>query len=200
MEFYVSPYQLTFVLDGLQHGLQQMAGRAFRISPRNAKANHDIFNQCVQRTQELENMIVVKIDCDKKLLKRTALLFKALEITHQRLILLSCGVEAGFGEEKISVSSIEQLLGQASRHFRLLGETLSERAGMPINLTLPVWIETEVRSLPTLKKKEEILRKEILQILEKVLEYYEHDRTLTDKVLLIRRDILDSNRVLKHTA
>ena len=37
MEFYVSLYQLTFVLDGLQHGLQQMAGRAFRISPRNAK-------------------------------------------------------------------------------------------------------------------------------------------------------------------
>ena len=98
MEFYISLYQITAALEQLNRGFQHLAGRAFRISPRSAQATHELFNRCGQEAQTLEKLLN-KGDYNKITLKRTALLFQALEATHRRLVLLSGAAEPGSPED-----------------------------------------------------------------------------------------------------
>lgn len=196
MEFYVSLYQLTEDLGRLKRGFQQMAGRSFRISPRGAQANHDVFNQCAEDAQVLEILVNTKADFSKTTLNRTALLFQALEATHRRLVLLTGAAEPGVVEE-IPAGAVWRLLGLARRHFRILWETLSERAGAPVALTLPAG--PEIRNLTMILHREETLRRETHQIIEKILVSFDQDQDLVKKLLLIRNDLVEARGILKHT-
>ncbi len=196
MEFYISLYQITAALEQLNRGFQHLAGRAFRISPRSAQATHELFNRCGQEAQTLEKLLN-KGDYNKITLKRTALLFQALEATHRRLVLLSGAAEPGSPED-IPADAVWHLLGLARRHFRILWEILSARAGAPLALNLPTG--PDIRSLPMILRQEETLRKETFQIIGKVLASLDQDQELVEKLLLIRKDLFDSRGILKYTA
>ena len=198
MEFYVSLYQLIAVLEELKLGLHQLAGWAFRLSPRDAQSNRELLNQCLQMTREPEIRIVGKVNYDKVLLRRTVFLFKALEVSHRRLLLLAGGVEAGLGESPIGAVSIYQHLGQASRHFGVLLEILTEKGVVPVTLTVKPGMK--VRDLHLIRERKERFRKTILSLLEKIREHYDYDQELIEKVIVIRKDLLGMGRVLKSRA
>ncbi len=55
MDFYVSLNQITGELERLNRGFQNLAGRVFRPGTRSVQAAHDLFNQCAEKAQTLEN-------------------------------------------------------------------------------------------------------------------------------------------------
>ncbi len=112
--------------------------------------------------------------------------------------MLLAGAAEPATSEDISSEEVWPLLGIARRHFRILSEILSSRAGVPLTLTLPVG--PDIRSLHLILRREEILRKETLQLIGKIQACLDQDQALMEKLSLIRKDLLDSKSLLKNTA
>ena len=200
MNFYFSLFQLIETVERLQHDVEHLAGRALRISPRDARANRELLDQCDVKMRDVKNLLNNKTHISKITLRKAALLFQILEISYRRMTHLSAAT-ANFGQDdENSVKTVWQLMAQAQGHYQTLVKTLYELTGIPVALNLTGAVEVASHDLPLVLQKEVAYQQEILKHLEKAIEVFGEEQELADKLALIRKDLLESKKRMKQLA
>ena len=89
MNFYFSLFQLIETVESLGRNVQHLASRALRISPRDARANRELLEQCEMKINEVKVLLNNKTHISKITLRKAALLFQVLDLFYRRLLVLS---------------------------------------------------------------------------------------------------------------
>ena len=200
MNFYFSLYQLIETVERLERDVEYLAGRALRISPRDARANRELLEQCDMKMREVKNLLNNKTHISKITLSQTALLFQILEVSYRRMMHLSAAT-ANFGQDDAnSVKVVWQLLAQAQSHYQTLGKTLFDLTGIPVTLSLTGAVEVASHDLALVSQKESAYQQETLKHLEKAIEVFGEEQELADKLAVIRKELLESKKRMKHIA
>lgn len=200
MNFYFSLFQLIETVERLERDVQHLAGRALRISPRDARANRELLDQCDLKMTEVKNLLNNKTHISKITLRKASLIFQVLEISYRRMLHLA-GATSNVGhDDEGSIKAVWQLLSQAQRHYQTLVKTLFDLTGIPVSLTLNVTEEGADHDIASILRKESALQLETLKLLEKAIEVFGEEQELAETLSLIRKDLLESKKRLKHLA
>lgn len=200
MNFYFSLFQLIETVERLQHDVEHLAGRALRISPRDARANRELLDQCDVKMREVKNLLNNKTHISKITLRKAALLFQILEVSYRRMTHLAAAT-ANFGQDdENSVKVVWQLMAQAQTHYQVLVKTLYDLTGIPVSLNLTGAVEVASHDLNVVLQKEAAYQQETLKHLEKAIEVFGEEQELADKLAVIRKELLDSKKRMKHIA
>jgi len=106
-----------------------------------------------------------------------------------------------FGQDdENSVKTIWQLMAQAQNHYQTLVKTLFDLTGIPVSLNLTGSVEVASHDLNLVLQKETAYQQETLKHLEKAIEVFGEEQELADKLAVIRKDLLESKKRLKHLA
>jgi hypothetical protein len=200
MNFYFSLFQLIETVERLDQDVQHLAGRALRISPRDARANRELLDQCQSKIREVKLLLNNKTHISKITLRKTAILFQILEIAYRRIIhLASATANVGHDDEN-SIKAVWQLLSMAQRHYQTLVKTLFDLTGIPVTLNLSGTEASTDHDLSAILQKESAFQQETLKLLERAIEVFGEEQELAGQLAQIRKDLLDSKKRLKHTA
>ncbi len=198
MNFYFSLYQLIETVERLERDVQHLAGRALRISPRDARANRDLLDQCDVKVREVKGLLNNKTHISKITLRKAAILFQILELSYRRVVQLA-GATATVGQDdEDSVKTVWQFLSQAQNHYHTLVKTLFDLTGIPVTLTLTAADATQANGLSAILQKESAYQQETLKLLEKAIEVFGEEQELADQLAGIRKELLESKKRLKH--
>ncbi len=198
MNFYFSLFQLIETVDRLDQDVTHLAGRALRISPRDARANRELLDQCEAKVKEVKTLLNNKTHISKITLRKTAILFQILEICYQRVIYLA-GATANVGhDDENSIKAVWQLLSMAQGHYRTLVKTLFDLTGIPVTLNLSGALGDSSHELSGILQKESSYQLETLKLLEKAIEVFGEEQALADQLAQIRKDLLESKKRMKH--
>lgn len=200
MNFYFSLFQLIETVERLQHDVEHLASRALRISPRDARANRELLDQCDGKMREVKNLLNNKTHISKITLRKAAILFQILDISYRRMMHLSTAT-ANFGQDdENSVKVIWQLLSLSQAHYQTLVKTLFELTGIPVTLNLSGANEVASHDLPVVLQKESAYQQETLKHLEKAIEVFGEEQELADKLAVMRKELLEAKKRMKHFA
>lgn len=197
MNFYFSLFQLIETVERLERDVQHLASRALRISPRDARANRELLEQCERKMHEVRVLLNNKTHISKISLRKVALLVQILEVFYRRVIHLSAATSNLGMEDENSMKSVWQLLSLAQRHYQGLVKTLFELTGIPLVLTLSGFEETPIHDLSSVLQKESSLQQEALKLLEKSIEVFGEDQELAEQLVQVRKDLLEIKKRMK---
>jgi hypothetical protein len=198
MNFYFSLYELMETVDHLEKDIQHLASRALRISPRDARANRELLEQCEMKIRETRLLLNNKTHISKITLRKASLLFQLLETYYRRVLHLSAST-ANLGlEDEATVKTVWNLLSMAQRQYQALVKTLFELTGIPVSLNLNGTLEASANELSDILQKEAGLQQDALKILEKAIEVFGEEQELAAQLASDRKELLDSKRRLKH--
>jgi hypothetical protein len=198
MNFYFSLFQLIETVEHLERDVQHLAGRALRISPRDARANRELLEQCESKMHEVKVLLNNKTHISKITLRKAALLFQILEVFYHRMLHLASAASNVGPDDENSVKTIWQLLSLAQRHYQTLAKTLYELTGIPVTLNLTGTQEVSAHDLPVILQKEGAYQQEALKLLEKAIEVFGEEQDLAEQLSQIRKDLLDIKKRMKH--
>ncbi|HUO57205.1 MAG TPA: hypothetical protein VMV05_03415 [bacterium] len=198
MNFYFSLYQLIETVERLDQDVQHLAGRALRISPRDARANRELLDQCEIKIRDVKNLLNNKTHISKITLRKAAILFQILELSYRRIVHLA-GATTHVGlEEEDALKAVWPLLSLAQKHYQTLVKTLFELTGIPVTLNLSGAEESPIHGLSDIFQKESTLQQETLKLLERAIEVFGEEQELADQLVQIRKDLLDTKKRLKN--
>jgi hypothetical protein len=198
MNFYFALYQLIETVERLSRDIQHLAGRALRISPRDARANRDLLEQCQSKLGEVRNLLNNKTHISKITLRKTALLFQILELSYRRVMHLASAASNIGPEDESSVKTIWHMLSQAQRHHQALVKTLNDMTGIPVTLVLTGEPIAPVHGFEDISRAEMALQQESLKHLEKAIEVFTEEQGLSDILSGIRKELLEVRKRMKH--
>ncbi|HET9869462.1 MAG TPA: hypothetical protein VFR02_03055 [bacterium] len=198
MNFYFSLYQLIETVERLNHDIQHLAGRALRISPRDARANRELLEQCETKLGEVKHLLNNKTHISKITLRKAALLFQILEVSHRRVMNLAAATSAVGLEDDQSVKALWQLLAMGQRHYQTLVKTLNDMTGIPNSLVLQPETGAPLADFAAALKKEWALQQETLKQLERAIEVFGEEQELAETLSAIRKELLEAKKRLKH--
>jgi hypothetical protein len=199
MNFYFSLFQLIETVERLQHDVEHLASRALRISPRDARANRELLDQCDVKMRDVKNLLNNKTHISKITLRKASILFQILNISYRRMMHLSAAT-ANFGQDdEESVKVVWGLLSLAQAHYQTLVKTLFDLTGIPVTLNLS-GAEVASHDLPVVLQKESAYQLETLKHLEKAIEVFGEEQELADKLVIIRKELLEAKKRMKHAA
>ncbi|HVM31668.1 MAG TPA: hypothetical protein VMU88_00900 [bacterium] len=198
MNFYFSLFQLIETVERLNRDIQHLAGRALRISPRDARANRELLEQCETKLGEVKHLLNNKTHISKITLRKAALLFQILEVSYRRVMHLSGATSSVGLEDENSVKALWQLLSMAQRHYQTLVKTLNDMTGIPNSLVLHPDTEAPAPDFSGALKKEWALQQETLKQLERAIEVFGEEQELAETLSAIRKDLLEAKKRLKH--
>jgi len=200
MNFYFSLFQLIETVERLDQDVKHLASRALRISPRDARANRELLDQCEVKVREVKLLLNNKTHISKITLRKAAILFQILEITYRRVLHLA-GATANVGhDDENSIKVIWQLLSMAQKHYQSLVKTLFDLTGIPVTLTLSAAAETPAHEFTGILQKEASYEQETLKLLERAIEVFGEEQELAEQLAQIRKELLESKKRMKHTA
>ncbi len=198
MSFYFSLYQIIDSVERLMKDVQHLASRSLRISPRDARANRELLETCESKLAEVQGLLTQKSHISKITLRKAALLFQILEVNYRRVFhLASAAGSAGLTEKEIR--GIWQMLSVAQRHYRTILENLGGLTGIPASLVL----KAEAEGVPTpfgltsVARREFAYQAEALKLLDKAVEVLGEEEGLSEKLILMRKELLDLKRTMK---
>src|SRR5581483_9809414 len=110
MNFYFSLFQLIETVDRLEKDIQHLAGRALRISPRDARANRELLENCELKVRDARLLLHNKTHVSKITLRKAALLFQLLETYYRRVLHLSASTSNIGPEDEATLKGVWQLL------------------------------------------------------------------------------------------
>jgi hypothetical protein len=200
MNFYFSLYQLIETVERVNRDIQHLAGRALRISPRDARANRELLEQCETKLGEVKHLLNNKTHISKITLRKAALLFQILEVSYRRVMHLATATSSVGLEDDNSVKVVWQLLAMAQRHYQTLVKTLNDMTGIPNTLVLHPEPETLGQDFAATVKKEWAFQQETLKQLERAIEVFGEEQALADTLSAIRKELLDAKKRLKQFA
>ncbi len=198
MNFYFSLFQLIETVERLERDVQHLAGRALRISPRDARANRELLEQCESKMHEVKVLLNNKTHISKITLRKAALLFQILEIFYHRVLHLASATSNIGPEDENSMKAVWQLLSLAQQHYQALSKTLFELTGIPVSLNLNGTLEVSSHDLPAILQKEAAYQQEGLKLLEKAIEVFGEEQDLAEHLSQVRKDLLDIKKRMKH--
>ncbi|HEY5040241.1 MAG TPA: hypothetical protein VIJ93_14340, partial [bacterium] len=194
MNFYFSLFQLIETVERLGRDVQHLAGRALRISPRDARANRELLDQCDIKMTEVKNLLNNKTHISKITLRKAAILFQILEISYRRMIHLA-GATSNVGhDDENSIKAIWQLLSLAQRHYQTLVKTLFDLTGIPVTLSLNGSEEGAEHEIAAILNKESSYQLDTLKLLEKAIEVFGEEQELAEKLAQMRKDLLETKK------
>lgn len=199
MNFYFSLFQLIETVESLGRNVQHLASRALRISPRDARANRELLEQCEQKINEVKVLLNNKTHISKITLRKAAILFQVLDLFYQRLMALSTATTSVGQDDENSVKVLWQLIASAQKHYQVIVKTLFDLTGIPVTLTVTGHLtgQNDPTSIQALLQKEASLQQESLKQLEKAIEVFGEEQELADKLSAIRKDLLDMKKRFK---
>jgi hypothetical protein len=200
MNFYFSLFQLIETVERLQHDVEHLAGRALRISPRDARANRELLDLCDSKMREASNLLNNKTHISKITLRKAAILFQILNIAYRRMMHLSAATANFAQKDEESVKAVWQFLSIAQAHYQTLVKTLFELTGIPVTLNLSGSNEVASHDLPVVLQKESAYQLEIIKYLEKAIEDFGEEPELADKLAIMRKELLEAKKQMKHFA
>lgn len=193
MNFYISISQLIQAAEGLEKNLSLLAERAFRVCPRDARANRDLLGQCAEQVGAARETLGKKVLLSKTALRHAAMLSQIFGLCFRRMVLLGSTVAGIEKEDGEYAQTVLYLFSGAHRHFVLFQETLAKLTCVPLALEFqPPADQTE--SAMGVFQREESYRREMLGLLEKALELFNEERELYDSFQSIRQDLLEAKR------
>ena len=198
MNFYFSLFQLIETVERLERDVQHLAGRALRISPRDARANRELLEQCESKMHEVKVLLNNKTHISKITLRKAALLFQILEIFYHRMLHLASATSNIGPDDENSMKAVWQMLSLAQQHYQALSKTLFELTGIPVSLNLSGAPEISSHDLPAILQKEGAYQQEGLKLLEKAIEVFGEEQDLAEQLSQIRKDLLDIKKRMKH--
>jgi hypothetical protein len=198
MNFYFSLFQLIETVERLQHDVEHLASRALRISPRDARANRELLDQCDVKMRDVKNLLNNKTHISKITLRKAALLFQILDISYRRMMHLATAT-GNFGQEdEESVKVLWPMLSLSQNHYQTLVRTLFDLTGIPVTMNLSGANEVASHDLPVVLQKESAYQAETLKHLEKAIEVFGEEQELADKLAIIRKELLEAKKRMKH--
>jgi hypothetical protein len=199
MNFYFSLYQLIETVESLGRNVQHLASRALRISPRDARANRELLEQCESKINEVKVLLNNKTHISKITLRKAAILFTVLDLFYRRLMALTAATSSVGQDDENSVKALWQLLASAQKHYQTIVKTLFDLTGIPVTLMVTGHLngQAEPTTFPELLQKEISLQQESLKQLEKAIEVFGEEQELADKLSGIRKDLLDMKKRFK---
>jgi hypothetical protein len=198
MNFYFSLFQLIETVERLKRDVQHLAGRALRISPRDARANRELLEQCDNKVGEIKVLLNNKTHISKITLRKASILFQLLDIFYHRVLHLSAATSSLEFEDGDSGKGVWQLLSLAQRHYQGLVKTLFELTGIPVTLTLDGSQEPSAREMAEVLRRESSYQQQALKLLEKAIEVFGEEQALADQLSQVRRDLLEAKKRMKH--
>lgn len=200
MNFYFSLFQLIETVERLDQDVKHLAGRALRISPRDARANRELLDQCESKVREVKLLLNNKTHISKITLRKAAILFQILEISYRRVMHLA-GATANVGhDDENSIKVVWQLLTMAQKHYQSLVKTLFDLTGIPVTLSVSGSGETASHELNAILQKEASYEQETLKLLERAIEVFGEEQELAERLAQIRKELLESKKRMKHAA
>ena len=197
MNFYFSLYQLIETVERLHQDIQHLAGRALRISPRDARANRELLENSEFKVKEVKSLLNNKAHVSKITLRKAAILFQILELSYRRVVHLA-GATANVGhDDENSIKAVWNLITLAQKHYQILVTTLYELTGIPVMVNVSGSGENASHDLSAILQKETTYQQETLKLLEKAIEVFGEEQDLADRLAQIRKDLLDSKKRLK---
>jgi hypothetical protein len=200
MNFYFSLYQLIETVERLEQDVQHLAGRALRISPRDARANRELLEQCDSKLREVKVLLNNKTHISKITLRKAAILFQILEISYHRVVHLAGATGSVGHDDEESIKVVWQLLSLAQKHYHSLVKTLFDLTGIPVTLTLTAADGNPVTEYSAILQKESSYQQETLKLLERAIEVFGEEQELAEQLVQVRKDLLESKKRLKHMA
>lgn len=198
MNFYFSLFQLIETVERLERDVQHLAGRALRISPRDARANRELLEQCESKMHEVKVLLNNKTHISKITLRKAALLFQLLEIFYHRVLHLASATSNIGPDDENSMKAVWQMLSLAEKHYQTLSKTLFELTGIPVSLNLTGNQEVSAHDLSAILQKEAGFQQDALKLLEKAIEVFGEEQDLAEQLAQVRRDLLDIKKRMKH--
>jgi hypothetical protein len=198
MNFYFSLYQLIETVERLEQDVQHLAGRALRISPRDARANRELLEQCDSKLREVKVLLNNKTHISKITLRKAAILFQILEISYRRVVHLAGATGSVGHDDEDSIKAVWQLLSLAQKHYHSLVKTLFELTGIPVTLTLTAADAVPTHDFSTILQKESSYQQETLKLLERAIEVFGEEQELAEQLVQVRKELLETKKRLKH--
>ncbi len=198
MNFYFSLFQLIETVEHLEKDVQHLASRALRISPRDARANRELLEQCESKMHEVKVLLNNKTHISKITLRKAALLFQILEIFYNRVLHLASATSNIGPDDENSMKAVWQMLSLAQRHYQALSKTLFELTGIPVSLNITGSQEVSTHELSVILQKETGHQQDALKLLEKAIEVFGEEQELAEQLAQIRKDLLDIKKRMKH--
>jgi len=191
MNFYFTFHQLSGTAERLEAGVKNLAANALRTSPREGQANRDLLELCGDMAQGVKELLNSKVRISRVQLRRAALLFQVLEMSHRRVLRLA---GAGAMEENPD-PALWELFHQARRDYQALRALVSERVGAPLFVELPD--EEKDLGLPAALRQDSAVQDELVKLIEKGIEVFDEERELTDHLAEIRRGLMEERKGVK---
>ncbi|HVZ80696.1 MAG TPA: hypothetical protein VHE12_07840 [bacterium] len=198
MNFYFSLFELMETVDRLEKNIQHLASRALRISPRDARANRELLEQCEMKIRETRLLLNNKTHISKITLRKASLLFQLLETYYRRVLHLSASTTDLEFEDETSARTLWNLLSTAQRQYQALVKTLFDLTGIPVSLNLDGTVEEGAHGLAGILQKEAGFQQDALKVLDKAIEVFGEEQELADQLARDRKELLDLKRRLKH--
>lgn len=195
MNFYVSTSELIQTFEGLEKNLGFLAERAFRISPRDSRANREILEQCAAKVEEAKDLLEGNPHIGKTPLRHAALLLQIFHLSFQRMNHLANAVANLAGKSEDEARAIQHLFSEACRQLGTLQKVLSGLAGIP--LTLELRGNDGKKQGQGVFQTEESLQRESLTLLDKATEIFDEDPELLDVLMLIRQELVESKKKIR---
>lgn len=192
MNFYFTIYQMIETSERLEGGMKYLAAHALSTSPRDGQANRALLEQCGDMLQGVRELLTSKSHISKVQLRRTAILFQALEIAHRRVLHLA---GAALPDDEGSLDGLWGLLCHAKRDYRDLRAGLGERMGTPLYLELSG--EDKERSFREILQKESALQEELLKLIERAIEVFGEESELISRLTFLRKGLLEERKNVK---
>ncbi len=199
MNFYVSIFQLIQTVENLERDFGHLAGRAFRISPRDSHANRGILEQCSAKVGEVRALMGRNAHLSKTSLRHVSLLSQIFQLCFRRMVHLAAAVPGPGQEEGNYAKAVRYLLSSAARHYGIMERRLSGLAGISLTLDLYEPPEKKAEGADLFQREESYLR-ETLKLLERAVEAFDEERELLESLILIRREIVEIRRKFKSFA
>jgi hypothetical protein len=200
MSFYFSLYQLIETVEQMERDVQHLAGRALRISPRDARANRELLEQCETKMREAKNLLNNKTHISKITLRKASILFQILEATYHRVVHLSGAASNAGPNDEGYMKAVWQLLTLARSHYQTILKTLYNLTEVPVSLPLTGAEENASQGLSAVLLKESAYQMETLKLLEKAIEVFGEEADLADTLVQMRKELLEAKRRMKHLA
>lgn len=197
MNFYVSISQLLQATESLEKNLNHLAERAFRVIPRDSRANREILEEAAAKMKEAKELLEENPHLSKISLRHASLLLQIFRLSFFRMTHLAFAKLNLKEEEKEALETVDFLFLVACRHFAVLKRLLSDLAGVPLTLELEGPDEKEVEGVSVFRREESYHRTSI-NLLEKAIELFDDEPALLDSLVRIRQELLDSRKKMRH--
>ncbi|SRR5579871_1040152 len=196
MNFYVSIAQLLQTAEGMEKNLGFLAERAFRISPRDSRANREILELCTDKLTEARKLLGENPHLGKTPLRHATLLLQIFRLSFRRMCHLAIAVADPEGGSEDEARAIQSLFATASHHFKLLKQVLLDLAGVALVLEIDGSDVKNGSDLGTFQVEETDLR-ESLASLEKAIEIFDEEPVLLDALVFIRQELLEARKRIR---